>query len=75
MTHLKITRTEDGLAIVLNDEVQDLLGVTDGGQISVEVAEDGKVFLHGRDMSPEARRARGQAFIQRYAKTFEALAK
>jgi hypothetical protein len=65
MTHLKITQTEAGLAIVLNDEPRELLGAADGGQISLEVSEDGKVFLHDRDMSPEARRDRGRAFIQR----------
>lgn len=75
MTFLKITQTDAGLAIVLNAEAQELLDAKDGAQVSLEVSEDGKVFLHGRDMSPEARRARGRAFIQRYKKTFEALAK
>ena len=75
MTYLKITQTEAGLAIVLNDEARELLDARDGAQVSLEVSEDGKVFLHGRDMSPEVRRARGRAFIQRYKKTFDALAK
>jgi len=75
MTYLKITRTQDGLAIVLNDEARELLGAIDGGQVSLEVSEDGKVLLSARDKSPDARRQRGRAFIERYQKTFEALAK
>ncbi|WP_394761001.1 hypothetical protein [Phenylobacterium sp.] len=75
MTYLKITQTDAGLAIVLNDEARDLLDARDGAQVSLEISEDGKVFLHGRDMSPEARRTRGRAFIKRYQKTFDALAK
>jgi hypothetical protein len=75
MTYLKITQTKDGLAVVLNDELQQLLGASDGGEIAVEVSDEGKVVLVGPDMSPEARRERGRAFIQRYQKTFEALAK
>jgi hypothetical protein len=75
MTYLKITRTEDGLAVVLNDELEQLLGAADGGKVAFEVSDEGKVVLVGQDMSPEARRERGRAFIQRYQKTFEALAK
>ena len=75
MTYLKVTRTKDGLAIVLSDELQQLLGASEGGEVAVEVSEEGKVVLSGQDMSPEARRERGRAFIQRYQKTFEALAK
>jgi hypothetical protein len=75
VTYLKITQTDAGLAIVLNEEVRELLDVKDGAQVAVGVSEDGKVFLQGRDMSPEVRRARGRAFIQRYKNTFDALAK
>lgn len=75
VTYLKITQTEAGLAIVLDDEARELLDAKDGSQVSLEVGEDGKVVLSGRDMSPEARRERGRAFIQRYQKTFETLAK
>jgi len=75
MTYLKITRTKDGLAVVLNDELEQLLSAADGGEVRVEVSDEGKVLLTGRDLSPEARRERGRAFIQRYQKTFEALAK
>ena len=75
MTYLKITQTSEGLAIVLNDELQQLLGVSEGGQLKAEVSDEGSLVLTGRGMSPEARRQRGRAFIQRYQKTFEALAK
>jgi hypothetical protein len=75
MTYLKITRTKDGLAVVLNEELQQLLGVADGGELRAEVSAEGNVTLVGQDMSPEARRERGRAFIQRYQKTFDALAK
>jgi hypothetical protein len=75
MTYLKYTQTEDGLAVVLSPELEQLLGAAQGGEVGVEVSDDGKVTLVGRDMSPEARRERGRAFIQRYQQTFEALAK
>lgn len=74
-TYLKITKTSEGLAVVLNDELQQLLGVADGGQLKAEASKEGSLVLTGRDMSLEARRQRGRAFIQRYQKTFEALAK
>jgi hypothetical protein len=74
-TYLKITETKDGRAVVLNDELQQLLGVADGGELSAEVSEDGNVMLVGQDTSLDARRERGRAFIQRYQKTFDAPAK
>jgi hypothetical protein len=61
VTYLKIAQTEAGLAIVLNEEVRELLDAKDGAQVSIGVSEDGEVFLLGRDMSPEARRTRGRA--------------
>lgn len=75
MTYLKITQTKDGLSVVLNDELQQLLGAADGGQLRAEVSDEGEVVLVRQDLSLEARRERGRAFIQRYQKTFEALAK
>ena len=42
MTYLKITRTKDGLAVVLNDELEQLLGAADGGEVEVEVSERGE---------------------------------
>jgi hypothetical protein len=75
MTYLKFTETKDGFAVVLNPELEQLLGAAPGGEVAVKVSEDGTVTLVGRDMSPEARRERGRAFIKRYQQTFEALAK
>lgn len=75
MTYLKITRTKDGLAVILNYELEQLLGAADGGEVEVEVSDEGKVLLSGQDISHEARRERGRAFIKRYQTTFEALAK
>jgi hypothetical protein len=75
MTYLKFTETKDGLAVVLSPELEQLLGAAPGGEVAVNVSEDGTVTLISRDMSPEARRERGRAFIQRYQQTFEAQAK
>ena len=75
MIVLKIAQTEDGPAILLSEEAQALLGVAPGGEIRLEVSDDGLVTLAGPDMSFEARRERGRAFIEKYRKTFAALAK
>ena len=45
MTHLKITRTKEGLAVVLNDEIEQLLGVADGSEVAFEVSDEGKLVL------------------------------
>lgn len=75
MIELKIEQTEKGLAIVLTPEAQELLGAADGRSIGFEVSEDGQLMLGALDMSFEARRERGRAFLKRYDETFKALAK
>lgn len=75
MIMLKIAQTEEGLAVVLTPEAAELLGAMAGQKVGFEVSEDGKLTLGALDMSFEARRARGQAFLKRYDKTFQALAK
>jgi hypothetical protein len=75
MILLKIAQTEEGLAILLSPEAQELLGATAGQQVSFEVTQDGHLTLGALDMSFEARRDRGRAFLKRYDKTFQALAK
>lgn len=75
MIVLKIKQTEDGLAILLSPEAQELLGAADGQSVGFQVSEDGQLSLGAVDMSFEARRARGRAFLKRYDKTFQALAK
>jgi hypothetical protein len=75
MIMLKIAQTEEGLAILLTPEAEELLGAMAGQQISFDVSEDGQLTLGALDMSFEARRQRGRAFLKRYDKTFQALAK
>ncbi|TAL29908.1 MAG: hypothetical protein EPN98_19130 [Phenylobacterium sp.] len=75
MIVLKIEETEKGLAILLSPEAQELLGATAGKQVGFEVSGDGQLTIGQLDMSFEARRARGRAFLDRYDKTFQDLAK
>lgn len=75
MIVLNIAQTAEGLAIVLSPEAQELLGASVGQQIRFDVSENGELTLGTLDMSFEARRERGRAFLKRYDKTFQALAK
>jgi hypothetical protein len=75
MIVLKITQTADGPAILLSPEALELLGASVGEQVSFSVSETGELTIGPQDMSFEARRERGRAFLKRYDKTFKALAK
>lgn len=75
MIVLKVEQTEKGLAIVLSPEAQELLGATPGQDVGFQISEDGSLMIGRPDLSFEARRARGRAFLKRYDKTFQALAK
>lgn len=75
MIVLKIEETEKGLAILLSPEARELLGAVPGQDLGFEVAPDGRLTIGRLDMSFEARRARGRAFLDRYNETFQALAK
>jgi len=75
MIMLKIEQTEAGLAIVLSPEAQEVLGASAGQHVGLEVTADGQLMIASLDMSFEARRERGRAFLKRYDKTFQALAK
>jgi hypothetical protein len=75
MIPLKVTQIGEDMALVLSDQARELLGVGDGDVVYVNVSEDGDLVLAKRDMSPQARRERGRAFLQRYRQTFVALAK
>lgn len=75
MIVLKIEETEKGLAILLNAEAQEMLGAVPGQDVGFEVSAEGQLTIGRLDMSFEARRARGRAFLKRYDKTFQALAK
>lgn len=75
MIVLKVEQTEKGLAIVLSSEAQELLGATPGQDVGFDVSADGQLTIGRLDMSFEARRERGRAFLKRYEKTFQDLAK
>jgi hypothetical protein len=75
MVALKVARIGDDLAVVLTQELREALGAAEGGTLYAEQSDTGEVMLVTQDASFEARRARGRAFIQRYQKTFDALAK
>lgn len=75
MVALKIAKIGDELAVVLTDELCEALGVAEGGTLYAQASESGEVTLANRDMSFEARRARGRAFMARYRKTLAELAK
>ncbi|MFN9712077.1 MAG: hypothetical protein ACK547_03725 [Alphaproteobacteria bacterium] len=75
MIVLKIDQTEKGPAILLTPEAQSLLGAVVGQEVGFQVSEDGQLSIGALDLSFEARRERGRAFLKRYDKTFQALAK
>ncbi len=75
MVALKVAKIGDAFAVVLTDELRDALGVSEGGTLYAEASSDGAVTLVGRDLSFEARRARGRQIIKRYEKTLQDLAK
>ena len=75
MIVLKIDQTEKGPAILLTPEAQSLLGAVVGQEGGFQVSEDGQLSIGALDLSFEARRERGRAFLKRYDKTFQALAK
>jgi hypothetical protein len=75
MIVLKSDQTEKGPAILLTPEAQSLLGAVVGQEVGFQVSEDGQLSIGALDLSFEARRERGRAFLKRYDKTFQALAK
>jgi len=75
MIALKVTQVGDEMALVLSDEALELLGVSEGDTLCFEASPDGGLRLAKLDMSFDARRERDRAFLNRYRKTFETLAK
>lgn len=75
MIALKVMQLSEGMALVLSEEARELLGASEGDTLYFEASPDGGLRLAKLDMSFEARRERGRAFLKRYQKTFEALAK
>lgn len=75
MVGLKVERHGDDLVLVLTDEAKALLRNEPARVLHFEgTAQDG-FTLAGAEPTLEDRRERGRAFLQRYRKTFEALAK
>lgn len=75
MIALKVTQIGEDVGLLLNDEARELLGVKEGDTVYFEASPEGGLRLAKLDMSFDARRERGRAFIKRYQKTFDALAK
>lgn len=75
MIALKVAQIGEGMALLLNDEAREVLGASAGDTLYFEISPDGGLRLAKPDMSFEARRERGRAFLKRYQKTFDALAK
>ncbi len=75
MVELKVMKVGDELAVVLTEELRQSLGVADGGTLYAAPNAAGQVTLASRDMSHDARRARGREFMARYSQTLETLAK
>ena len=75
MIALKVAQVGEGMALLLNDEARELLGASAGDTLYLEVSPEGDLRLTKLDMSLEARRERGRAFLKRHQKTFDALAK
>ena len=69
MIHLNVEKIGDRVAVILDAESQQLLGVGPGDTLILEEAGDA-VRLTSADAV-----ARGKAFVERYIRTFEALAK
>jgi bifunctional DNA-binding transcriptional regulator/antitoxin component of YhaV-PrlF toxin-antitoxin module len=75
MIILKVAQIGEDMGLLLTDEARELLGVKAGDTLEFEATPDGGLRLAKLDMSFDARRERGRAFLKRYQKTFEALAK
>ena len=69
MIHVKVRIIGGETVIVLDDAARVLLGVQDGDILGLESTEAG-VVVTGDDAV-----TRGKLFVERYIKTFEALAK
>ena len=69
MIHLKVEQIGDAVAIVLDEEAQQLLGAVVGDTLGFSASDDG-VLVTSQDAV-----SRGKLFIERYIKTFETLAK
>jgi hypothetical protein len=71
---LKVKKTGEDV-VVPAEELREALGSAEGGTIYAAQPNESEVTLARRDTSFDARRARGKAFINRYRKTLNDLAK
>ena len=67
MIHLKVEQIGDAVAIVLDEEAQKLLGAVVGQTLGFSATDDGVLVTQDAV-------SRGKLFVERYIKTFEALA-
>ena len=75
MIALKVEQIGDRVAVVLTEDALKALGVGVGGTLHLEPYGTAAALAVVPEASMEERHARGRAFLKRYHKTFEALAK
>lgn len=75
MGNFKVATVDGRLNLVPDEEALALLRTHDGASISIDLDAEGRLVLSSGSRSPEERRERGRAFLNRYRSTFEQLAK
>ena len=75
MVALKVEWQGNDPVLVLTDEAKDLLRADPARLLLFEGSADQGFTLADAELAIDDRRERGHAFLQRYRKTFEALAK
>jgi hypothetical protein len=74
MGFLKVEQVDGQISLVPDEEALAMLKPSAGDILAVKIDADGRVTLTSA-VSKEERVNRGKAFLNRYRKTFEALAK
>ena len=75
MIVLKVTQTEQGLAILLTDEAAVALRVKAGDALHLDERSDGEFRLYGRGPTLSEEISLGEAFMREYRGAFRTLAK
>ena len=73
MISCKLEQIGERLALVLDDDAADALGVRVGDTLHLEPTREGVVQIIERETWAEDTHARGRAFLRRYRRTFEQL--
>ncbi len=73
MVALRVEERDDEVVFVLDEEARALFAARNGDVF--EVTSDGEKISLAKQSSTDDRFERGKAFLERYRKTFEALAK